>query len=131
MSIQETIAQLTKTEAELERQLQAVRTARKALEGTGKSAPAPTHRRASRARTTAPRQNASRRTVSKAEALAPDKVISLVTFDGVAASDIREQTGGTPDQLLKVLKSLEEQGAVRRSGQRRATRWHLANQGTN
>src|ERR1700722_20091224 len=105
MSIQETVAELTKTEAELERQLQAVRAARKALEGAAKPASAPPRRRASRARTTAPKQNGSRRTVSKAAALAPDKVISLVTFDGVAASDIREQTGGTPDQLLKVLRS--------------------------
>jgi CTP-dependent riboflavin kinase len=54
-----------------------------------------------------------------------EKVVALVTTDGVAASKVREQTGGSAEPLLRVLKQLESEGAVNRTGARRSTKWHL------
>ena len=61
------------------------------------------------------------------KALTPDKIIKLVTVDGVPASKIREQTGGSANAVLRVLKQLETDGAVSRTGSRRSTKWHLTN----
>jgi CTP-dependent riboflavin kinase len=52
-------------------------------------------------------------------------VVKLVTANGVAASEIRSKTGGSADAVLRVLKQLESDGAVKRSGERRSTKWHL------
>jgi predicted Rossmann fold nucleotide-binding protein DprA/Smf involved in DNA uptake len=120
MDIKATIGQLTAERDKLDKAIQALQ----ALEDS--SAPAP--------RAPAPRTRRTRRTRSAATTngatangrlLTPDKVVTLVTTDGVAASEIRKQTGGSAEAVLRVLKQLESDGTVKRTGQRRSTKWHL------
>jgi hypothetical protein len=48
----------------------------------------------------------------------------LSGVDGLATSALAEQSNANRDQVLALLRELEAAGRVRRSGQRRATRWH-------
>jgi DNA-binding IclR family transcriptional regulator len=48
----------------------------------------------------------------------------LSKADGVTTSELAEQANGDRDQVLVLLRELEAAGRVRRSGQRRGTRWH-------
>jgi hypothetical protein len=43
---------------------------------------------------------------------------------GLTTSALAEQTNGDRDQVLTLLRELESAGRIRRSGQRRSTRWH-------
>jgi hypothetical protein len=120
MDIKATIGQLTAERDKLDKAIQALQ----ALEdssGPAPAAPASTTRRGRRTRRTASTNGAS----ARGKALTPESVVGLVTTDGVAASEIRAQTGGSADAVLRVLKQLESDGAVKRSGARRSTKWHL------
>ena len=44
--------------------------------------------------------------------------------DGLTTSTLVERTNGDRDQVLTLLRELEAAGRVRRTGQRRSTRWH-------
>jgi hypothetical protein len=111
-------AQLTETEADAQR----LRTAIEALEGSV-ATPAPARaRRTTRGRTTR-RRTSNGRSTGKV-ALTPDVVVGLVTPEGVPAREIRSKVNGSDNQVLKVLKDLESEGKVKRTGQRRATKWH-------
>lgn len=123
MDIKATIGQLTAERDKLDKAIQALQ----ALEDSSGPAPtatAPTSRRGRRTRRTATR-TATNGASARGKALTPDSVVRLVTTDGVAASEIRAQTGGSADAVLRVLKQLESDGAVKRSGARRSTKWHL------
>jgi hypothetical protein len=128
MDIKATIGQLTAERDKLDKAIQALQ----ALEDSSGPAPRTTAPSAPRRRSTRRRatgSNGSRATNgtrSNGKALTPESVIGLVTADGVAASEIRGQTGGSADAVLRVLKQLESDGAVKRSGARRSTKWHLA-----
>jgi hypothetical protein len=53
------------------------------------------------------------------------KLVSLLgTGNGMSTADLTAQTGGDRQQLLTLLRELEAAGQVRRSGERRSTRWH-------
>ncbi len=124
MEITQVIEQLKAQLAETEADAQRLRTAIEALAGTVESSPAPSRaRRSPRGRAT--RQRASNGRTAKV-ALSPDVVVKLVTPEGVPAREIRSQVNGSDNQVLKVLKDLESEGKVKRTGQRRATKWHLA-----
>jgi len=43
---------------------------------------------------------------------------------GLTTSALAEQTNADRDQVLTLLRELESAGRIRRSGQRRSTRWH-------
>jgi predicted Rossmann fold nucleotide-binding protein DprA/Smf involved in DNA uptake len=121
MDIKATIGQLTAERDKLDKAIQALQ----ALETGSDPAPrrtAPRPTRARRTRATATTNGAT----ARASALTPEKVVALVTTNGVAASAIRQQTGGSADAVLRVLKALESDGAVKRTGTRRSTKWHLA-----
>jgi predicted Rossmann fold nucleotide-binding protein DprA/Smf involved in DNA uptake len=123
MDITQVIEQLQAQLAETEADAQRLRTAIAALEGSAASTPAPSRgRRSARGRAT--RQRTSNGRTSKV-ALTPDVVVKLVTPEGVPAREIRSQVNGSDNQVLKVLKDLESEGKVKRTGQRRATKWHL------
>ena len=127
MEISQVIEQLKAQLAETEADAQRLRTAIEALAGTVESAPAPAtaaRRRSARGRTTRSRTTSNGRTAKVA--LTPDVVVKLVTPEGVPAREIRAQVNGSDNQVLKVLKDLESEGKVKRTGQRRATKWHLA-----
>ncbi|MGZ4331034.1 MAG: FaeA/PapI family transcriptional regulator [Solirubrobacteraceae bacterium] len=49
----------------------------------------------------------------------------LAVADGLTTSAISEETNANPNQVRTLLRELETSGRVRRSGQRRGTRWHL------
>ena len=120
MDIKATIGQLTAERDKLDKAIQALQ----ALEDS--SAPAP---RAPASRTRRTRRARPATTTNGATAngkgLTSEKVVRLVTTDGVAASQIRKQTGGSAEAVLRVLKQLESDGTVKRTGQRRSTKWHL------
>jgi hypothetical protein len=78
-----------------------------------------------------PRSRKRARTRSRARArgslnAAPaDSVESLLSENGgMTTSALAEQTGGNRDHVLGLLRELETAGRVRRTGQRRGTRWH-------
>jgi hypothetical protein len=127
MEMTQVVDQLRAQLAETEANAQRLRTAIEALEGSGVQTSTDTRvrprgRRAVRGR--AARSGSSNgRTAGKA-ALSPDAVIKVVTVEGVPAREIRAQVSGSDNQVLKVLKDLESEGKIKRTGQRRATRWH-------
>jgi predicted transcriptional regulator len=51
-------------------------------------------------------------------------VTVLAAGDGLSTAELADQTGGDRQQLLTLLRELEASGQVRRSGERRNTRWH-------
>jgi len=53
------------------------------------------------------------------------QVILTGSDDGLSTAAIAEQGHADPPQVLAVLRKLETEGQVRRSGERRGTRWHL------
>jgi predicted Rossmann fold nucleotide-binding protein DprA/Smf involved in DNA uptake len=123
MEISQVIEQLKAQLAETEADAQRLRTAIEALEGSVASSPAPPRaRRNARGRATRSRSS-NGRTAGKV-ALTPDVVVNLVTPEGVPARDIRSKVNGSDNQVLKVLKDLESEGKIKRTGQRRATKWH-------
>jgi hypothetical protein len=120
MDIKATIGQLTAERDKLDKAIEALQ----GLEGSPGPGPRATAPRATRRRRPRP---AARTNGASADTkvLTPERVLGLVTRDGVAASEIRGQTGGSADAVLRVLKRLESDGAVKRSGARRSTKWHL------
>jgi predicted Rossmann fold nucleotide-binding protein DprA/Smf involved in DNA uptake len=120
VDIKATIGQLTAERDKLDQAIQALQ----ALEDSSGPAPRATAPRALRHR--ARRRPAATKGASAAsKVLTPENVVRLVTTDGVPASEIREQTGGSAETVLRVLKQLESDGAVKRTGARRSTKWHL------
>lgn len=68
-----------------------------------------------------------RRTNSAKPTVVPaGKLITLLTKEGIGTEALSKQTGGTSSQILTVLKELEANGDVRRTGSRRGTRWFKA-----
>jgi predicted Rossmann fold nucleotide-binding protein DprA/Smf involved in DNA uptake len=120
MDIKATIGQLTGERDKLDKAIQALQ----ALEDSSGPAPRATTSRATRGRRTR-RTAATNGATGRGKSLTPENVVRLVTTDGVPASEIREQTGGSADAVLRVLKQLESDGAVKRTGARRSTKWHL------
>jgi hypothetical protein len=101
---------------ELEGDIAKLRAAITALDG---HAPARTPRK-SRGRT---------RTAPKPEPVVvpAGKLSTLLSgSDGITTTELARQTGGAPDQVLQMLKELEQAGKARRSGARRTTRWHAS-----
>ncbi|MGI8713493.1 MAG: hypothetical protein ACR2NR_09975 [Solirubrobacteraceae bacterium] len=53
------------------------------------------------------------------------KLASLLSgSEGLSTAELAQQTNGAPDQVLLLLKELEQAGRAYRSGTRRSTRWH-------
>jgi hypothetical protein len=82
------------------------------------SAPPGAPRRRARRR---PRAKAARREVVPAGKLE----LLLAETDGLTTSVLAERANGDRDQVLTLLRELEQTGRVRRTGQRRSTRWHV------
>jgi hypothetical protein len=80
----------------------------------------PSSRPTKRARKTSrPR---ARRTSS---VITADRLESLLSGKGaLTTSALAEQAGGNRDHVLRLLRDLETAGRIRRTGQRRGTRWH-------
>jgi hypothetical protein len=123
VDIKGTIGQLTAERDKLDKAIQALQALEDTPAATARAA-APRATRNRRTRRTAPAATTNGASAG-AKALTPAKVVRLVTTDGVPASEIRQQTGGSADAVLRVLKQLESDGTVKRTGARRSTKWHL------
>jgi DNA-binding MarR family transcriptional regulator len=84
---------------------------------------------AARARVARPRKDlrktrrASTRRALKA--VTPDQIESLLSGNGgLTTTALAEQTNTDREQILVLLRELEAAGRIRRTGQRRSTRWH-------
>jgi hypothetical protein len=102
---------------ELESDLGRLRAALAALDGDSRSSkPA--------AETSAPRRR-SRRRNQGSEIVPAGKIESLLgSTDGITTAELARQTNGGHEQILSILKELEQAGKAYRSGTRRSTRWH-------
>jgi hypothetical protein len=59
------------------------------------------------------------------EVVAAGKLESLLAeHDGITSTELAKLASGGRDQVLSLLRELETAGQVRRTGQRRGTRWH-------
>jgi hypothetical protein len=75
-----------------------------------------------------PRRRARRRTGAKAarrEVVPAGKLELLLSdTDGLTTAALAERANRDRDHVLNSLRELETAGRIRRTGQRRATRWH-------
>ena len=73
------------------------------------------------------RKTTSRKTVRRGNEVVPaGKLTALLDGSaGMSTSELATATNGRPDQVLALLRELEQADQIRRSGERRGTRWHL------
>ncbi len=121
---------------ELNQEIETLTAARSALDGreagpAASSAPAATPEsapRRTRRGSTAGRGRSRRRAARAARAaeVVPAGRLEMLLSEngGLTTSTLAERTNGDRDQILTLLRELEAAGRVRRSGQRRSTRWH-------
>ena len=74
-----------------------------------------------------PRKTAARKRGDTATAIVPaGKLTGLLDGSpGMSTAELARTTNGRPAQVRALLRDLEAAGQIRRSGQRRGTRWHL------
>lgn len=118
MDISSTIETMTAERDKLDRAIAAL----SALEATPDQSPAPTRRK--------PIPRAVRRSSGSVNGISralpiQQRVLELVTPEGVPAVAIRSGVKASDGQVLSTLKDLEAEGLVKRTGNRRSTRWHL------
>ena len=78
----------------------------------------------SKALTVRPRRRSGLR--RRPEVVATGRLEALLAEHGATTStDLARLTRGRRDQVLTLLRDLEAAGRVRRTGQRRGTRWHV------
>jgi hypothetical protein len=88
---------------------------------TSSGAPSPSPRES---RAAAPRRR-RRRAVRAVDVVPAGTLEQLLSENGgLTTSALADEANGNRDQVLRSLRELEAAGRVRRTGQRRATRWH-------
>jgi predicted Rossmann fold nucleotide-binding protein DprA/Smf involved in DNA uptake len=113
---------------EVHEEIAALTAARSALNGaeTAATSSSPARRSAPR-RSTQPRRRS--RTRRSTQVVPAEKLELLLSqSEGLTTTQLAEQTGGRRDQVINLLRELEAAGRIRRSGQRRGTRWHAINE---
>lgn len=107
---------LTEAKAEIDR----LEIARQALINGDAPAAQPRSRRVRRE--TTPRKTARRSN----QVVPAGKLTALLEgSDGMSTPELAKATAGRPDQILALLRELEKTDQIRRTGERRGTRWHL------
>jgi hypothetical protein len=116
---------------QLNAEIETLDAARSALHGReaqsaaadGAAAPEPAGRPAhARARRSARRNG---KTGGNVEVVPAGRLEVLLSEDGgLTTSALAERANGNRDQVLALLRELEAAGRIRRTGQRRGTRWH-------
>ena len=73
------------------------------------------------------REPTARNTARRAGEVVPaGKLTALLEGStGMSTSELANATAGRPDQILGLLRELEKADQIRRTGERRGTRWHL------
>jgi hypothetical protein len=74
-----------------------------------------------------PRKTTPRKTVRRGNEVVPaGKLTALLDGSaGMSTSELAKATNGRADQILALLRELEKADQIRRTGERRGTRWHL------
>jgi hypothetical protein len=125
-SIQQLIQSIDSRIQELNREVTALEDARLALISNRSAPPAahePRPRRTARQKPTG--RTARRNRGAKKDVLVDESVERLLAGpDGLTTAALAKQAGAEHDQVLALLRDLEAAQRVRRTGQRRATRWH-------
>lgn len=119
-------AQLVQSIEQAESEIVALRSALAALDSSDHSAGPAAQRRTAQPRAAQPRttRRRSRRT-SGTEIVPAGKIESMLgATDGITTAELARQTNGGHEQILSMLKELEQAGKAHRSGTRRSTRWH-------
>lgn len=98
--------------AALEEDIERLRRAIAALDGTYSPPPGPARRATSGSRSAA--------------AVDPEALVSLLDRpEGATSAELASGQGASQARVLATLKELEAEGHVRRTGRRRGTRWHV------
>lgn len=118
---------------QLNQEIETLTAARSALDGdeSRTSSPAAASAVAPAAAAPAPARPARRRSRRRARGAAAVEVVPAGRLEGLLSENgglttsvLAERTNGNRDQVLTLLRELEAAGRVRRTGQRRSTRWH-------
>jgi hypothetical protein len=74
-----------------------------------------------------PRKTTPRKTARRGNEVVPaGKLTALLDGSaGLSTSELAKATNGRADQILALLRELEKTDQIRRTGERRGTRWHL------
>ena len=92
---------------------------------SGRETPAEVSRESASRSRRRPRKAPQQRARRALDTISGDRLESLLSDNGgLTTSALAEKTGGDRDQVLNLLRELETGGRIRRTGQRRATRWH-------
>jgi hypothetical protein len=112
---------------ELNAEIETLDAARSAL-GSREDQPPPARRAPAPAQAHQPARRRARRTrkASRSREVVPAGRLEVLLSEngGLTTSALAERSGGHRDQVLTLLRELEAAGRIRRSGQRRGTRWH-------
>lgn len=100
------------------------RALRRALDALGRSATPDSPETQTDPTTESPARRRTPRRSSAVVVPAERLAALLHSADGLSTAEIAERTGGERDQILALLRELEQAGHARRSGERRGTRWH-------
>ncbi|HEY4830038.1 MAG TPA: hypothetical protein VIH85_24960 [Solirubrobacteraceae bacterium] len=113
---------------ELNQEIETLDAARSALGSQRVSRPSPRPRVAASAETPKPtrRRTRARRKPTRSSDVVPAGRLEVLLSEngGMTTTVLAERTNGNRDQVLTLLRELEAAGKVRRTGQRRGTRWH-------
>jgi hypothetical protein len=111
---------------ELNREIATLDAARSALGNNHEARAAPRARASAPAETPKPARRSARRKTRRGSDVVPAGRLELLLSEngGLTTSALAERTNGNRDQVLTLLRELEAAGKIRRTGQRRGTRWH-------
>jgi hypothetical protein len=111
---------------ELNQEIATLDAARSALGQDGQSKPAPRPRASAPTQRRKPARRRARVKTSRPADVVPAGRLEVLLSEngGLTTSTLAERTNGSRDQVLTLLRELEAAGKIRRTGQRRGTRWH-------
>jgi hypothetical protein len=111
---------------ELNREIETLDAARTALGSQPESRPSPRPRVAASSQTRKPTRRRPRRKTVRSSDIVPAGRLEVLLSEngGLTTTALAERTNGDRDQVLTLLRELEAAGKIRRTGQRRGTRWH-------
>jgi hypothetical protein len=113
---------------ELNQEIETLDAARSALGSERVSRPSRRPRIAASPETPKPtrRRTRARRKPTRSSDVVPAGRLEILLSQngGMTTTVLAERTNGNRDQVLTLLRELEAAGKVRRTGQRRGTRWH-------
>jgi hypothetical protein len=120
MTNTEIVASIDRRLTEAKAEIAQLEGARQALINSDAPAVTPKPRRV-------PRKTTRRKAVRRDNEVVPaGKLTALLDgAAGMSTSELAKATNGRRDQILALLRELEKTDQIRRTGERRGTRWHL------